>query len=216
MPLTDKTFQPLSCVFFNFFCHLPTFAQAHRLTPDFPESLYELLCTLQEGRRLNDQRCSFRLESGMRRRRCHSEPNAIKPVNRGRGFSSFGVSDVLSSRCNWCSCCNCFQVTLLTHVDQAETTWNYQFSVTQSCFEICVTSFFSWPLTTKSPAIWPSNAPFSLFSLLQSYFLPWPHCRERSSLSWWPPLKPAGWMTRGRSSKGHRRQNQKPEVSEAA
>ncbi|KAG7216497.1 hypothetical protein INR49_001983 [Caranx melampygus] len=42
--------------------------KARRLTPDFPESLYELLCTLQEGRRLNDQRCSFRLESGMRRR----------------------------------------------------------------------------------------------------------------------------------------------------
>ncbi|XP_023262897.1 G-protein-signaling modulator 1-like [Seriola lalandi dorsalis] len=56
--------------------------KAHRLTPDFPESLYELLCTLQEGRRLNDQRCSFRLESGMRRRRCHSEPNASKPANR--------------------------------------------------------------------------------------------------------------------------------------
>ncbi|XP_026172802.1 uncharacterized protein gpsm3 [Mastacembelus armatus] len=55
---------------------------AHRLTPEFPEALYELLCTLQEGRRLNDQRCSFRLESGIRRRRCHSEPNAIKPANR--------------------------------------------------------------------------------------------------------------------------------------
>lgn len=56
--------------------------KAHRLTPDFPEALYELLCTLQEGRRLNDQRCSFRLESGMRRRRCHSEPNTNKPANR--------------------------------------------------------------------------------------------------------------------------------------
>ncbi|KAI3361344.1 hypothetical protein L3Q82_013521 [Scortum barcoo] len=56
--------------------------KAHRLTPDFPEALYELLCTLQEGRRLNDQRCSFRLENGMRRRRCHSEPNATKPANR--------------------------------------------------------------------------------------------------------------------------------------
>ncbi|XP_044063702.1 G-protein-signaling modulator 1 [Siniperca chuatsi] len=56
--------------------------KAHRLTPDFPEALYELLCTLQEGRRLNDQRCSFRLESGMRRRRCHSEPNTTKPANR--------------------------------------------------------------------------------------------------------------------------------------
>ncbi|MED6265086.1 hypothetical protein CHARACLAT_021889 [Characodon lateralis] len=56
--------------------------KAHRLTPDFPDSLFELLCTLQEGRRLNDQRCSFRLEGGMRRRRCHSEPNTRKPVNR--------------------------------------------------------------------------------------------------------------------------------------
>ncbi|XP_038566590.1 G-protein-signaling modulator 2 [Micropterus salmoides] len=56
--------------------------KAHRLTPDFPEALYELVCTLQEGRRLNDQRCSFRLERGMRRRRCHSEPNTTKPANR--------------------------------------------------------------------------------------------------------------------------------------
>uniref|UniRef100_G3PI73 G-protein signaling modulator 3 n=1 Tax=Gasterosteus aculeatus aculeatus TaxID=481459 RepID=G3PI73_GASAC len=55
---------------------------AHRLTPDFPEALYELLCTFQEGRRLNDQRCSFQLEGGMRRRRCHSEPNTSKPANR--------------------------------------------------------------------------------------------------------------------------------------
>lgn len=64
-------------------CHLPVCSQAHRLTPEFPEALYELLCTLQEGRRLNDQRCSFRLESGVRRRRCHSEPNTTKPANRG-------------------------------------------------------------------------------------------------------------------------------------
>ncbi|XP_061574533.1 G-protein-signaling modulator 1 [Cololabis saira] len=56
--------------------------KARRLTPDFPEALYELLFTLQEGRRLNDQRCSFRLEGGMRRRRCHSEPNATKPTHR--------------------------------------------------------------------------------------------------------------------------------------
>ncbi|KAM9724073.1 G-protein-signaling modulator 3 [Menidia menidia] len=56
--------------------------EAHLLTPDFPESLFELLCTLQEGRRLNDQRCSFRLEGGMRRRRCHSEPNTNKPAHR--------------------------------------------------------------------------------------------------------------------------------------
>lgn len=74
-----ETFPPSFC-----FCHLPAFSQAHRLTPDFPEALYELLCTLQEGRRLNDQRCSFRLESGMRRR-CHSEPNTTKPANRGGG-----------------------------------------------------------------------------------------------------------------------------------
>ncbi|XP_068179938.1 G-protein-signaling modulator 1 [Antennarius striatus] len=56
--------------------------KAHRLTPDFPEALYELLFTVQEGRRLNDQRCSFRLENGVRRRRCHSEPNTNKPANR--------------------------------------------------------------------------------------------------------------------------------------
>ncbi|XP_060905880.1 G-protein-signaling modulator 1 [Labrus mixtus] len=56
--------------------------EAHRLTPDFPESLYELLCTLQEGRRLNDQRCSFSLEGGGLRRRCHSEPNTGKPAHR--------------------------------------------------------------------------------------------------------------------------------------
>ncbi|KAK5862077.1 hypothetical protein PBY51_017508 [Eleginops maclovinus] len=56
--------------------------KAHRLTPDFPEALYELLFTLQEGRRLNDQRCSFRLEGGMRRRRCHSEPSTNRPANR--------------------------------------------------------------------------------------------------------------------------------------
>ncbi|KAI4881863.1 hypothetical protein NFI96_011950 [Prochilodus magdalenae] len=46
--------------------------KVHRLSPDFPDTLYELLCTLQEGRRLNDQRCSFRLEA---RRRCYSEPS---------------------------------------------------------------------------------------------------------------------------------------------
>lgn len=56
--------------------------QARRLTPDFPDTLYELLCTFQEGRRLNDQRCSFRLERGGRRRRCHSEPSATMPANR--------------------------------------------------------------------------------------------------------------------------------------
>ncbi|XP_049323557.1 uncharacterized protein LOC103041297 [Astyanax mexicanus] len=46
--------------------------KVHRLSHDFPDTLYELLCTLQEGRRLNDQRCSFRLEG---RRRCYSEPS---------------------------------------------------------------------------------------------------------------------------------------------
>ncbi|XP_008322412.1 G-protein-signaling modulator 2 [Cynoglossus semilaevis] len=56
--------------------------ETHRLTPDFPEALYELLCTLQEGRRLNDQRCSFTLESRGPRRRCHSEPNTNKPAHR--------------------------------------------------------------------------------------------------------------------------------------
>lgn len=85
MPLTDKNLSSLPHSFFFFFL-LPTrprLSQANRLTPDFPEALYELLCTLQEGRRLNDQRCSFKLEGGMRMRRCHSEPNASKPANRG-------------------------------------------------------------------------------------------------------------------------------------
>ncbi|KAK2815234.1 hypothetical protein Q7C36_023500 [Tachysurus vachellii] len=45
--------------------------KVHRLSPDSPDALYELLCALQEGRRLNDQRCSFTLQP---RRRCHSEP----------------------------------------------------------------------------------------------------------------------------------------------
>lgn len=61
--------------------------EVQRLSPDFPEVLYELLCTLQEGRRLNDQRCSFRLEDGVPRRRCHSEPNTNKPASRVQ-FSS--------------------------------------------------------------------------------------------------------------------------------
>nr|XP_019960532.1 PREDICTED: G-protein-signaling modulator 1-like [Paralichthys olivaceus] len=56
--------------------------EAHRLTPDFPDALYELLCTLQEGRRLNDQRCSFMLEGRIGRRRCHSEPSTSKPAHR--------------------------------------------------------------------------------------------------------------------------------------
>lgn len=59
--------------------------KAHRLSPDFPDfpdSLFELLCTLQEGRRLNDQRCSFSAPEPRVRRRCHSEPNATKPAPR--------------------------------------------------------------------------------------------------------------------------------------
>ncbi|XP_038849066.1 G-protein-signaling modulator 1-like isoform X2 [Salvelinus namaycush] len=50
---------------------------AQRLTPYFPDALYDLVFTLQEGRRLNDQRCSFR-----GRRRCHSEPNTYIPAHR--------------------------------------------------------------------------------------------------------------------------------------
>lgn len=71
--------------------------QSHRLTPDFPEALFELLCTLQEGRRLNDQRCSFRLESGVIRRRCHSEPNTNKPANRGGGPLRTAAAAILYS-----------------------------------------------------------------------------------------------------------------------
>ncbi|XP_057690430.1 G-protein-signaling modulator 1 [Corythoichthys intestinalis] len=57
--------------------------QGGLLTAEFPESLYELLCALQEGRRLNDQRCSFTLDGGGGlRRRCHSEPNAASPKHR--------------------------------------------------------------------------------------------------------------------------------------
>lgn len=56
--------------------------QAHRLSPEFPDALYELLCTLQEGRRINDQRCSFRLKAGVPRRRCLSEPNTTRPTPR--------------------------------------------------------------------------------------------------------------------------------------
>ncbi|KAJ7985445.1 hypothetical protein DPEC_G00352110 [Dallia pectoralis] len=51
--------------------------QARRLTPAFPDALYDLVFTLQEGRRLNDQRCSFR-----GRRRCQSEPNTYIPAYR--------------------------------------------------------------------------------------------------------------------------------------
>ncbi|TSK20137.1 G-protein-signaling modulator 2 [Bagarius yarrelli] len=45
--------------------------KVHSFSLDSPEALYELLCVLQEGRRINDQRCSFTLQP---RRRCHSEP----------------------------------------------------------------------------------------------------------------------------------------------
>lgn len=55
-------------------------AQVHRLSPDFPDALCELLFALQEGRRLNDQRCSFRLEH---RRRCYSEPSTPRHSQRG-------------------------------------------------------------------------------------------------------------------------------------
>lgn len=114
MPLTDEPFLPPSF----FFCHLHVCSQAHRLTPDFPEALYELLCTLQEGRRLNDQRCSFRLESGVRRRRCHSEPNTTKPANRGGSICDKTV---------------CFHV-VMTHVEQAVTE------------ERCLLYIFPYPL----------------------------------------------------------------------
>ncbi|XP_043087762.1 G-protein-signaling modulator 1 [Puntigrus tetrazona] len=50
-----------------------------RISPDFPEAFCELLFALQEGRRLNDQRCSFRLE---RRRRCYSEPSTPRHSQR--------------------------------------------------------------------------------------------------------------------------------------
>ncbi|TRY55449.1 hypothetical protein DNTS_004883 [Danionella cerebrum] len=52
----------------------------HRLSSDFPDALCELLFTLQEGRRLNDQRCSFHME---RRRRCYSEPSTPRHTHRG-------------------------------------------------------------------------------------------------------------------------------------
>ncbi|XP_073703080.1 uncharacterized protein gpsm3 [Garra rufa] len=51
----------------------------HRTSPDFPDALCELLFALQEGRRLNDQRCSFRLEH---RRRCYSEPSTPRHSQR--------------------------------------------------------------------------------------------------------------------------------------
>ncbi|XP_076868489.1 uncharacterized protein gpsm3 isoform X1 [Brachyhypopomus gauderio] len=56
--------------------------KAHRMSNDFPDTLYELLCALQEGRRLNDQRCSFQLQG---RRRCHSEPATPRHSQKGAG-----------------------------------------------------------------------------------------------------------------------------------
>ncbi|KAI7806274.1 G-protein-signaling modulator 1 [Triplophysa rosa] len=46
---------------------------------DSPDALCELLYALQEGRRFNDQRCSFQLE---RRRRCYSEPSTPRHSQR--------------------------------------------------------------------------------------------------------------------------------------
>ncbi|XP_056618020.1 G-protein-signaling modulator 2 isoform X2 [Triplophysa dalaica] len=46
---------------------------------DCPDALCELLYALQEGRRFNDQRCSFRLEG---RRRCYSEPSTPRHSQR--------------------------------------------------------------------------------------------------------------------------------------
>ncbi|XP_067303858.1 G-protein-signaling modulator 1 isoform X2 [Pseudorasbora parva] len=54
-------------------------AMGQRSSPDFPDALCELLFALQEGRRLNDQRCSFRLEG---RRRCYSEPSTPRHSQR--------------------------------------------------------------------------------------------------------------------------------------
>ncbi|KAL0171289.1 hypothetical protein M9458_031600, partial [Cirrhinus mrigala] len=42
------------------------------ISPDFPDALCELLFNLQEGRRLNDQRCS----------RCYSEPSTPRHSQR--------------------------------------------------------------------------------------------------------------------------------------
>ncbi|XP_062394776.1 G-protein-signaling modulator 2 [Sardina pilchardus] len=53
--------------------------KVNRLSSDFPDALYELVYSVQEGRRLNDQRCSFRLEG---RRRCYSEPGTPRHSNR--------------------------------------------------------------------------------------------------------------------------------------
>ncbi|KAL2084422.1 hypothetical protein ACEWY4_019940 [Coilia grayii] len=57
----------------------------NRLSSDFPDALYEFLYKVQEGRRLNDQRCSFRLEQ---RRRCYSEPSTPRHSSTKVMFSS--------------------------------------------------------------------------------------------------------------------------------
>ncbi|XP_058865072.1 G-protein-signaling modulator 1-like [Acipenser ruthenus] len=63
--------------------------QARRLTPDLPESLFELLFQSQ-GRRLNDQRCSFRRERGREglQRGWQSEPSTPVEKRREVFFSS--------------------------------------------------------------------------------------------------------------------------------
>ncbi|MBN3290607.1 GPSM2 protein, partial [Polypterus senegalus] len=56
--------------------------KAHRLTPDFPDALIDLLVQFQ-SRRLNDQRCSFRRERDeMRKRRCYSEPSTPQGLHK--------------------------------------------------------------------------------------------------------------------------------------
>ncbi|XP_030641179.1 G-protein-signaling modulator 1 [Chanos chanos] len=53
--------------------------KVHRVSPEFSDAFCDLLYTLQEGRRLNDQRCSFRMEA---RRRCYSEPSTPRHSQR--------------------------------------------------------------------------------------------------------------------------------------
>lgn len=109
VPTTTLCHSVRNFFFLSCSCHLLVSSQAHRLTPDFPEALFELLCTLQEGRRLNDQRCSFSLEEGMGRRRCHSEPNTRKPVNRG-GDDSWGWCDETAAAVSALSTARCWLI----------------------------------------------------------------------------------------------------------